>query len=100
MTYSDDITTLWKDTIDKYVADQIGPKLALINSLQTALTNANNKVESLTVANAQLNDDLSVKSAQVISLTTQLQEAQTEIARLTALLNQNYDVKPGDSIQS
>lgn len=86
MTYADDIAKLCKAPIDKYVTDLVTP-------LQT-------KIATSSVEIARLTDENSVKSAQVISLTTQLQQAQAEITRLTNLLNQTYDVQVGGNIQS
>jgi len=100
MAHSDNLAQLLKDTVDRYILDQTGPLTESINTLKTELNDTKIKVGTLEATNAALNDNLSVKSAQVISLTTQLQQAQTEITRLTNLLAEQYDVRPGQDIQS
>lgn len=100
MTYSDDLSQALKSTVDQFVAAQIAPVQAQADAIQAELNTTNDQVTSLQSANAQLNDDISGKSAQIASLTYTVQVLQDEINRLDNLLDEVYDVRPGGSIQA
>lgn len=106
MTHADNLSQLWNVTINDYVNGQIAVVEARVKAAEDALAVAkteNSALKSqnttLTVDKARLTDENSAKSAQIVSLTTTVQTLQAEIVRLTALLNQTYDLPEGSSAQ-